>query len=45
MLGASRRGADRPPLGLSAADPVNLRGILTPEERVPVGSKQRVVVG
>ena len=29
-----RREADTPPLKVAAADPLNLRGILTPDERV-----------
>jgi ATP-dependent Lhr-like helicase len=33
-----------PPLEVAAADPLNLRGILTPEERIPPASRRRVVV-
>jgi ATP-dependent Lhr-like helicase len=39
----SRGGA--PAITVSASDPLNLRGILTPEDRVPVHSRLRVAIG
>lgn len=40
-----RQGApERPPLMVSAADPLNLVGILTPEERVAANAQRRVAV-
>ena len=29
-------------LDVAAADPLNLRGVLTPDERVPAGSRRKV---
>ncbi len=46
-VGLLRRLRKRGPAGqvdISAADPLNLQGILTPDERVPSPSRQRVVV-
>ncbi len=42
-----RSGRDAPadPLSLSAADPLNLQGILTPDERIPAHTRRRVRVG
>jgi ATP-dependent Lhr-like helicase len=34
-----------PPLPVAACDPLNLRGILTPDERVPATSRTRITVG
>jgi ATP-dependent Lhr-like helicase len=46
MLRAVRkRGDEIPPIQVAAADPLNYRGILTPEERVPVVAKTKVKVG
>jgi ATP-dependent Lhr-like helicase len=45
MLRAVRRRGDVPPVVVAAADPLNYRGILTPEARVPVAAKTRVQVG
>jgi ATP-dependent Lhr-like helicase len=42
-----RRGASTPdpaPLVVSAADPLNFRGILTPDERVPANVRRQVRV-
>ena len=44
-LRSSRRKGPHPAFEVSAADPLNLRGILTPDERVPMGSRQSVVLG
>lgn len=41
-LRAARRRGERAPLDVSAADPLNLRGILTPDDRVPSGSRDLV---
>ena len=42
-------GAEAPascePVTVAAADPLNFRGILTPDDRVPALAKQRVQVG
>jgi len=38
LLRRLRRQEDRPPLQVAAADPLNLQGILTPDERVPSSS-------
>ena len=40
-----RRGDTRPPVSVAAADPLNLRGILTPDERVSAASRTLVRVG
>jgi len=45
LLRAVRRKGETPALQVSAADPLNFRGILTPDERVPVVARQRVSVG
>ncbi len=45
LLRAVRRGGKRTPVIVSAADPLNLRGILTPEERIPPMARQRIEVG
>jgi ATP-dependent Lhr-like helicase len=45
LRAARRRGAEgREPLHASAADPLNFRGILTPDERVSPLSRQKVLV-
>ena len=45
LLRSVRRRADSAALQVSAGDPLNFRGILTPDERVPVIARQRVTVG
>jgi ATP-dependent helicase Lhr and Lhr-like helicase len=40
-----RQGDTRPPVSVAAADPLNLRGILTPDERVSAASRALVRVG
>jgi ATP-dependent Lhr-like helicase len=40
-----RRGDSRPAVTVAAADPLNLRGILTPDERVSAASRTLVRVG
>jgi ATP-dependent Lhr-like helicase len=45
MLRDLRRGGERPAVSVSAGDPLNLRGILTPDERVPPATKREVLVG
>jgi ATP-dependent helicase Lhr and Lhr-like helicase len=45
MMRAVRKRGDVPPITVAAADPLNYRGILTPEERVPVVAKTKVKVG
>jgi ATP-dependent Lhr-like helicase len=45
LLRAVRKRGWVAPATVSAADPLNLRGILTPDERVPVSSRGRVEVG
>jgi ATP-dependent helicase Lhr and Lhr-like helicase len=44
---ASSMAAPVPPAGLrvSAADPLNLEGVLTPEARIPAQTRRRVAVG
>jgi ATP-dependent Lhr-like helicase len=44
LLRALRRRADSPPLAVSAADPLNFRGILTPHDRVAPTSRKQVRV-
>jgi len=44
LLRAVRRRAPRGPIQASAADPLNFRGILTPDERVSPLARQRVLV-
>ena len=39
-----RREGPRDPVMVTASDPLNLRGILTPDERIPSGSKRTVRV-
>ena len=39
-----RRGENPEPLSVSAADPLNFRGILTPDERVSPATRQQVRV-
>ena len=41
---ASRGDAAEPGLRVSAADPLNLEGILTPEPRIPAQARRRVLV-
>jgi ATP-dependent Lhr-like helicase len=45
LLRAVRRRGDSAPLEVSAADPLNFRGILTPDVRVSAIARQRVTVG
>ncbi len=45
LLRAIRRQPERPPVTVSAADPLNLRGILTPDDRVPALAHEKVTVG
>jgi ATP-dependent Lhr-like helicase len=45
LLRAVRKRGDLGPLSVSAADPLNFRGILTPDERVPAAARARVQVG
>jgi ATP-dependent Lhr-like helicase len=40
-----KRGAPAAPVCVAAADPLNYRGILTPDERVPAAARRRVEVG
>ncbi len=44
LLRATRRRAPGPALHVSAGDPLNFRGILTPDERVSPLARQRVLV-
>jgi len=44
LLRAIRRRGALAPLSVSAADPLNFAGILTPEERVPSAARRRVLV-
>jgi ATP-dependent Lhr-like helicase len=44
LLRAARRRSDLPLLSVSAADPLNFRGILTPDERVSPLERRRVPV-
>ena len=44
LLRKLRRQGERAPLAISAADPLNLQGILTPEERVPVSSRRKLLI-
>jgi ATP-dependent Lhr-like helicase len=39
-----RRGTEAEPVTVSAADPLNFRGILTPDERVAANTTGRVLV-
>ncbi|HEY3226332.1 MAG TPA: hypothetical protein VGK61_04990, partial [Planctomycetota bacterium] len=45
LLRAVRRRGGPPAIQVAAADPLNFRGILTPDERVPVVARRRVTVG
>jgi ATP-dependent Lhr-like helicase len=45
LLRAVRKRGELQPVSVSAADPLNFRGILTPDERVPSVAKTRVQVG
>ncbi len=45
LLRAVRKRGEVEPVAVSAADPLNYRGILTPEARVPASARQRVAVG
>jgi ATP-dependent Lhr-like helicase len=45
LLRRVRRDGEREPVSVSAADPLNLAGILTPEERVPVSHQAEVALG
>ena len=40
-----RRSGPRPPVSVSPADPLNLQGILTPDERIASTTRRLVVVG
>jgi len=44
LLRSVRRRGAGPPIHTSAADPLNYRGILTPDERVSPLSRQKVLV-
>jgi ATP-dependent Lhr-like helicase len=45
LMRAVRKRGELQPVSVSAADPLNFRGILTPDERVPAVAKKRVQVG
>jgi ATP-dependent Lhr-like helicase len=45
LLRAIRKREPAPPLSVSASDPLNFRGILTPDERVAPTARTRVLVG
>jgi ATP-dependent Lhr-like helicase len=45
LLRSIRRRGDVEPVNVSAADPLNFQGILTPEERVSPQTRRRVLVG
>ena len=45
LLRAVRKRSDAAPVSVSAADPLNFRGILTPDDRVPAVARKRVRVG
>jgi ATP-dependent Lhr-like helicase len=45
LLRAVRKRGATPPLSVSAADPLNFRGILTPDDRVSPAARQKVQVG
>jgi hypothetical protein len=45
LLRAVRKRGEVAPATVSAADPLNFRGILTPDERVPPVARRRVQVG
>ncbi len=45
LLRAVRRAGETTPIRVAAADPLNFRGILTPDERVSPQARQTVMVG
>jgi len=45
LLRRIRRRPASAPVSVIAADPLNLRGVLTPEPRGPVRGRRRVIVG
>jgi ATP-dependent Lhr-like helicase len=45
LMRAVRKRGELAPISVSAADPLNFRGILTPDDRVPAVARQRVQVG
>jgi ATP-dependent Lhr-like helicase len=45
LLRRVRRAGEREPVKVSAADPLNLAGILTPDERVPISHRAEVALG
>jgi len=45
MVRKIRKAAERPEVNVSAADPLNLRGILTPDERISPLERKQVKVG
>ena len=45
LLRSVRKSGPRPPVTVSSADPLNLVGILTPDDRVPAGTLRTVRVG
>ena len=45
MLRAQRKIEARHPVAVAACDPLNLHGILTPENRVPSQSRTRIRIG
>jgi ATP-dependent Lhr-like helicase len=40
-----RKGEAGPPPTVAACDPLNFRGILTPDERISAAARERVMVG
>src|SRR5207244_462002 len=45
LMRAVRKRGELAPISVSAADPLNFRGILTPDDRVSAAARQRVHVG
>jgi len=45
LVRAVRRRGELAPVVVSAGDPLNFRGILTPDDRVPPAARQKVLVG
>jgi len=45
LLRAVRKRGEVVPVSVSAADPLNFRGILTPDPRVPAAARSRIQVG
>ncbi len=45
LLRAVRKRGELAPVAVSAGDPLNFRGILTPDDRVPPAARQKVLVG